>query len=366
MIGQKGVLLEGRAGGIEKHVAEIGERLVNAGHTVFVYSRKRYMPKTPNIFRGMQIIYIPTLYLKNVETIIYTFFSTLHAIFQKFDVIHYHGVGPATLAWIPRLFARKATVIVTFHSRDRFHQKWGSIGKNYLALGERAAVLFPHYTIAVSHIIQVLCRDVYHREVVYIPNGAEVISTTDTGALKEFGLKASEYFLNVGRIVPQKGLHYLVDAFRQVKTDKQLVIVGAPSFTDDYFLDLKKRALRDPRVHLLGFQKGDTLDQLYAHAFLYVHPSLAEGLPLVVLEAMSHGTAPLVSDIPENMEAMHHGGFSFKSGSIKSLQEALQFAVNHPKDVLEKSEESQAIIETNFNWDVIARHTESVYITARH
>lgn len=366
MIGQKGVLLGGRAGGIEKHVAEITRRLVEIGHDVNIYVRAKYHPKYEKEFEGAKIIYIPTIYTKNLEAIIYTVFATLHAVFQKYDVIHYHGVGPATLSWIPRLLSPRTTVIVTFHSQDRFHQKWNLFARKYLAFGERASVTFPHYCIAVSHMIQVYCRETFGREVVYIPNGAEVKQIEAHDLIQKFGLRPNEYFLNVSRIVPHKGQDLLIEAFKELKTEKHLVFVGEASFTDSYFNKLRKSAKGDDRIQFLGFQKGDVLDQLFAHAYLYVHPSVAEGLPLVVLEAMSFGVAPLVSDIPANLEAMHNSGFSFNSESVLDLKNNLEFALNNREIVKEKGEEAQAIIDVNFNWDLITDHTEAIYITARH
>lgn len=366
MIGQKGVVLEGRAGGIEKHVAEVTRRLVSFGHNVTLYVRRRYHQSSDSHFAGAKLFYVPTIYTKNLEAIIYTFIATIHAIFQKYDIIHYHGVGPATLAWIPRILSPKTTVIVTFHSQDRFHQKWGWFARKYLALGERAAVTFPHYCIAVSHVIQVYCRDTFGVEVVYIPNGAVGRVVKEKDVLEKFGLRENEYLINVSRLVPHKGQHLLIEAFKMIDTDKDLVFVGAPSFTDKYYRQLRELAKDDARIRFLGFQTGQVLDQLYAHAYLYVHPSIAEGLPLVVLEAMSFGTAPLVSDIPAMLEAAHHAGFSFHTGSVLDLQHNLEETLGNSDLVKERGEEARAIIEVHFNWDRITEHTESVYITARH
>ena len=360
------MVLGERAGGIERHVAEISTRLVEDGHDVTVYSRDRYTPKKPERIEGVKLQYLPTIYTKHFETITHTFLSTIHALFQKYDIIHYHGVGPATLAWIARLFARKATVIVTFHAQDRFHTKWGWFARRYLALGERAAVIFPHYCITVSHVLQVYCRDTFGRAVVYIPNGAKVKHVEESGELEKFGLKPKGYILNVGRIVGQKGLHYLIKAFRQVETDKRLVFVGGVSFTEPYFKKLRALAKGDDRIHFLGFQSGRTLDQLYANAYLFCSPSESEGLPLVVLEAMSFGVAPLVSDIPENLEAIHHTGFTFHTADVEDLRHRLQDLINHPELVEERAEESRAVIEIHFNWDQITKQIESVYISSRH
>ena len=366
MIGQKGVVRGERGGGVEKHVAEISSRLVEIGHDVTVYARANYDPDRPETYKGICLRYIPTIYTKNLEAITHTLLCTLDALRQDYDVIHYHGVGPSTLAWIPRLFARKATVVTTFHSQDRYHKKWGLLARLYLTFGEWAAVTFGQYCITVSHVLQVYCRERFGQETVYIPNGAERIEVTSNDALDQFGLSPQSYILNVGRLVPQKGIHLLIEAFRDLKTDKQLVLVGAPSFSKGYYQQLRNLAQDDGRVHFLGYQDGEVLQQLYAHTYIYVHPSESEGLPLSVLEAMSAGVAPLVSDIPANLEALHHTGFSFPSGNISALRDALKRLLDHPDLVATQAEEVCAVIEVEFNWDTITRHTESVYVTARH
>lgn len=366
MIGQKGIGVDSRAGGIERHVAEIVPRLAGIGHDIVVYARRKYHPKGTAGNKDFRLVFIPTIYSKHLEAIVHTFLCSLHALFGKFDIIHYHGVGPATLAWIPKIFARKATVVVTFHSQDQFHQKWGLFARKYLALAERASVMFPHYCICVSHAIQVYCRETFNRECVYIPNGAEIKEVSSFQELDQFGLEPNEYILNVGRIVPQKGLQFLIEAFKRIKTEKQLVIVGSAGFSDEYEKGLREMAKSDKRIHFLGFQSGDTLDQLYSNAYLYAHPSEYEGLPVVILEAMSFGLMPLVSDIPANIEAIKNAGVTFTSRDIDDLEKKLKNLLANPQEVEHRAEESRAIVEVHFNWDKISQHIEGVYVTARH
>ncbi len=372
MIGQKGIETGEKGGGIEKHVEEISKRLVLRGHDVFVYARRRSMVGKGKKIEGVHIIYIPTWYRKNIETILYAFFATLHALFGSYDIIHYHGVGPATLAWIPRLFLSRTKVVVTFHSQDRFHKKWSWIARWYLYCGEWAAVYFPHACIAVSHVLQVFVREHFGREVVYIPNGAEVSVVRAFDEVKALGFQPRGYLLNVGRIVPHKGIRSLMDAYLLLHrhlpehTLPELVIVGAPSFTDAYFEQLKARAETNTHIHFLGFQTGEALRQLYAHTLLYVHPSEYEGLPLAILEAMSFGVPVLVSDIPENLEAMHHAGFSFHTKNVKDLAQKMQDLLSHPNLLEDARQRSKKAIQTYFDWDAIVEHTEEVYRTVRH
>lgn len=365
-IGQKGIDLGEKGGGIEQHVGKLASELVSRNHDVTVYARRAYAANSKSNKGKIKLKFIPTIYRKNLEAIIHTFLSTIDALFRPYDIIHFHGVGPATLSWIPRLLKRRARVIVTFHSQDRFHQKWGWIARQYLHLGEIAACWFPHATIAVSHVIQVYCRKYYKRQIIYIPNGATVQRVENSDELEKFDIDSNEYILNVSRLVPHKGQHYLIQAFRRLDTNKKLVLVGAPSYTIDYLKELKALSGDDPRIIFTGYQSGDALKQLFAHAYLYVQPSESEGLPVVVLESMSFGTPVLVSDIPENLEAMHHAGFSFKNMNVEDLTEKLNSLFAHPEVVTDAAKKVQDVIKNEFNWSVITDKTEALYRSVRH
>ncbi|MBI4281085.1 glycosyltransferase family 4 protein [Candidatus Uhrbacteria bacterium] len=362
MLGQKSIPVGPYGGGVERHVEEIAERLSRRGHVIFVYVRSHEQgPRAPRRWRGIHLISLPTIRRKHWETIIHTFLATLHVLFLPVDVVHYHGVGPATLAWIPRIFKPWARVVVTFHSLDRFHKKWGRVARAYLGFGEWAAMHFPHRTIVVSHALQIYTHSRFRKLAIYIPNGVEIQTVRRADLLDQFSLKRREYLLTVARLVRHKGIHYLIQAFRGVKTDKKLVIVGAPSFTEDYAEYLARLASDDPRIVFTGFQSGETLAQLYAHAFLYVHPSESEGLSLTILEAMSYGAPALISDIPENLEVIDQVGYPFASGNLRDLRRKIEYALDHSPAARAQGRRGRELVRKKFSWDRIAEETERVY-----
>jgi glycosyltransferase involved in cell wall biosynthesis len=367
MIGQKGLELGEKGGGIERHVFELSTRLVRLGHEVTVYARRRYADDGKAEQAGVSIRYVPTVYRKNLEAIVHTLLATLHALSQPYDIIHYHGVGPATLAWLPRLLKPRARVVVTFHSQDRFHAKWGFLARHYLHVGEWLACWLPHATIAVSHVIQVYARKYYRRQIVYIPNGADPQTVSSAHELITFGLEPNAYILNVSRLVPHKGQHYLINAWRKLEIGNwKLVIVGAPVYTEEYLDELKRLADGDLSIVFTGFQTGEALKQLYAHAYLYVQPSESEGLAVTVLEAMSFGTPVLVSDIPENLETLHGAGFRFRNKDVEDLKDKLAHLLAHPDEVARAADETRSVIQKHFTWETIALRTEELYRTVRH
>jgi glycosyltransferase involved in cell wall biosynthesis len=303
---------------------------------------------------------MPSLPTKHLDAFTHTLLSTSSAIVRRFDVIHYHGVGPATLAWLPRLLSPRTRVVVTFHSIDRLHQKWGVLARAYLRSGEWAAVAFPHATIAVSRTIQKYCKDEFRAAVAYIPNGAEVRPYPGAGALARWGLEPGGYILTVARLVRQKGIHHLIKAYDGFEKEKKLVIVGAAAFGSDYAEHVRRLAEGNSSIVFTGFQEGEPLAQLYANAYLYVHPSEAEGLAVSILEAMAHGRCVLVSDIPENVESIDHSGLTFVNADPDDLRARIRELLNHPEIVEERGGRARAWVASEYDWDRIAEATAKV------
>lgn len=369
MIGSKG--MPAIHGGVERHVHDLAVRLVERDHDVRVYSRAWYAPEQQDVVEGVRAIFTPSIHTKHFDAISHTLTATLHAMRTGVDVIHYHGVGPSLLSWIPRVLTPRIRVINTFHSIDRKHEKWGLVARLALWIGEWAASTFAHKTIAVSRTIQQYTRDVFSRESEYIPNGVPLYTKkTASDQLAQFGLQKDEYILFVSRLIPHKGAHYLVAAYQQLLQDnpallgnKKLVIVGGGHHTDEYENYLHNMTEGDPRIVFTGFQSGETLAQLFSHAHIMVHPSTNEGLPITVLEAMSYGIPLLVSDIIEHRELIHDAGFLFRSTDTVDLKKKLAILLARDEATIEKQgKENIARIKQEFTWDAIVPQIEETYL----
>ncbi len=363
-IGQKGIPMT--FGGVEKHVERLAVGMAELGHEVFVYTRPWYTPVKKKKYQGVKLISLPSIHTKNLDTISHTWRATWHAISQNYDVIHYHGVGPALLSFLPRIFAPRTKVVNTFHCVDRTHQKWGFLARMALTLGEWTAVTFSHETIIVSKYLQHYVKKKYHASTVYIPNGVDVLPEVKSSQeIKKFGLQKDGYILFLSRLIRHKGAHYLIQAYNSLQTDKKLVIVGGSSFTDSYVQELRTLAKHNPNILFLGnVQGGSTLwQELYSNASLFVHPSETEGLPIVLLEAMSFGLPVLASDIPENMEALAGGfGFSFHNKDVRDLQKKLNYLLEK-KILLRKTGDSARIhVAQNYSWTDIIKATNTLYL----
>lgn len=366
MIGQKG--MPALHGGVERHVHELSVRLVERGHTVIAYARDWYSPKKLPELDGVQLVYTPTVHTKHIDTILHTCTSTIDAMKRNVDVYHYHGVGPALLAWLPRLFRSHARVIVTFHSIDRMHEKWGWLAKRMLTLGEWAACRFAHQTVTVSQGIHDYAKARYGKDTVLIHNAVPLYDrNTNTNALEQFGLVSGEYVMVVSRLIAHKGITYLIDAWKQlheagVTSGKKLAIVGDGYYSDSYVNMLHKMAAGDDTIVFTGFQSGATLAQLYSHAMMMVHPSDNEGLPLSVLEAMSYGLPVLASDIDGHKDLIRHPAYTFAQSSVKSLAAKLQHMLEAPAhQLLHEGKRNRQKIMDEFNQEHAVQAFEAVY-----
>ena len=366
MIGQKGI--PAIHGGVERHVEELAVRLAARGHEVVVYTRPHFTSRDMKHYRRVQLVSLPTIKTKHLDAISHTIFSTIHAVRHGADIIHYHGVGPSLVAFIPKLMRSKAKVITTFHCVDRKHKKWGFVARQALRHGEWSAVNLPDQTIVVSKTLQKYVANVFGKNVPYIPNGIEPQPQRPramTTTLKRFGLKPNEYIVSVSRLIAHKGIHHLISAFRRTDTKMKLVIVGDGVFTDEYVQYLHQLAEDDPRIIFTGFQNGQPLRDLFRNAALYVLPSEAEGLPIALLEAASYGVGIIASDIPENREVIYAErmpiGTTFATGDDEDLQRVLGDALRRPAQTQQMAERARKIVNTHFNWEDVTNKTEAVY-----
>lgn len=369
-IGQKGI--PASYGGVERHVEEIATRLVAIGHSVFVYCRPWYTKNLPASFKGVRLIYMRSVRTKHLDTITHVFLSTLHALRDGVQIIHFHGVGPSLLAWIPKLFSPGIKVLVTFHSPDRLHEKWGLIARCILTMAEWMACHIADETITVSRTLRAYANTRYKTHTTYIPNGAplplRIPVDIQKATLKKWNLEKGKYILGVARFIPHKGIHYLIDAYQRwgiqypnKARGMKLVLVGDTSYTDAYAHSLKVRAHNDPSIIFTGFQKPEVLAALYKNARLFVHPSTSEGLPFVVLEAMQYGTPTLLSDIPEHKELIRNPQFLFQSKNIQHLADRLQYLLKNPSLLREQKKELRTVIKNEYDWKDIVQKTAYLY-----
>ena len=360
LIGQKGI--PAKQGGIERHVEELSIRLAEAGFEVSAYSRPHYAGKNIKTYKDVKLINLPSFNTKTLDAISHTFFATVHALFQNYDVIHYHGVGPSLLSWMPRIFSPNTKVVATFHCLDRKHQKWNWFAKLMLALGERSACQFPHQTITVSKTLKKYCEYRFDKSTSYIPNGVslnEVESNLDI--LKEYNLEKDNYIFTASRLVKHKGIHTLIEAYNKIKTTKKLVIAGEGANTYDYVKELQQLAIGNKNIIFVGEQISGNLKALFENAYLFVQPSEAEGLSIALLEAIAYGLPVIISDIEENTEVANSLTTCFKNKSDIDLAKKLEYVINNHDLIKEDAVLAQKIVTKEYDWNNITNQTIGLY-----
>jgi glycosyltransferase involved in cell wall biosynthesis len=365
-IGIKG--LPGTFSGVETHVHELGTRLVRRGHEVFAYVRPHYTPRDVHEDDGIKLIHRPTIPSKHLDASVHSFLSALHTIGKPYDIVHFHCIGPGAFAPIARL--SRARVVTTVHRFDYLSGKWGWFARGCLRTAENVCLRSSHRSIAVAPFIS----EHYGQQgfdVQYIPNGVPLPGRDlPTSELARFGIEPGQYYLYLGRLVPEKRPEWLIKAFMAVCDDphRRLVIVGGSSATDDYVDGLKELAQPDrDRIQFTGPVYGDAKEQLLAHARGFMLPSALEGLPITLLEAMSYARPCLVSSIPPHRDVLVHGrnGFLHDENSYDDLCDKLrEFDALDASTRATVGNAARDTVAEGYDWEDIVDSVEGLYESA--
>ncbi len=364
MLGHKRI--PSREGGVEIVVGELSSRMVLLGHKVTCYNRRghhvsgaEFDKSASKEYNGVKLKSVLTVDKKGLAAMSSSFFAAISAAFGKYDVVHFHAEGPCAMLWLPKLLGKKC--IATIHGLDHKRAKWGRFASFYILTGEKCAARFADEIIVLSKNVQDYFMKKYNRKTVFIPNGATKCEKADAEKITElYQLKKDEYILFLGRLVPEKGIEYLIEAFKKIDTDKKLVIAGGSSDTQEFKNELEAKA-DDERIIFTGFVEGRLLEELYSNAYLYVLPSDLEGMPLSLIEAMSYGNCCLTSDIPECADVIGDYGITFKKSDVEDLSKKLQTLCDNPSTVEEYKNKAAEYICRKYNWNEVTEKTLSLY-----
>lgn len=360
MLGHKRI--PGREGGVEVVVEELSTGLVKLGNSVTAYNRKKRGTQKFKEYKGVKIVTVPTIEKKSLDAVVYSFLASIRVLFGKYDVIHYHAIGPSFMLIIPHFFRKKT--VVTVHGLNYKTPKWKGFGEKYMHWGEVITAKYADRIITLSKEQQKYFKEKYNRDTEYIPNGTELKDKVEPNIIeKKWGLGKDKYILFLSRVVPGKGLENLIEAYKHVDSDLQLIIAGGSEYVSDFRDKVMDMASDDSRIRFIGFVEGQELVELYSNAYLFVFPSEAEGMPMCLLEALSYDTPCLVSDIPENLEVGGEYVQSFKVKNTEDLMERLNDCINN--NSLLFTRDTRGYIESKYNWDNIVKRTMKVYENIR-
>ena len=354
-----------REGGVEIVVEEISSRLVKLGHEVTCFNRSGHHVSGSEFddndykdYKGIHLRKVFSIDKKGLAAISSSFFSSILCAIGRYDVVHIHAEGPALFCFIPKFFGKR--VIVTIHGLDHKRSKWGNFAKKVILQGEKSAARYADEIIVLSKEVQKYFLMTYGRIAHLIPNGVNVPNIQPANIIKEkFGLYKDSYVLFLGRLVPEKGISYLLEAWKYINTDKKLVIAGGSSDSDRFVNELKHNA--PDNVIFTGFVQGELLEELYSNAYIYTLPSDLEGMPLSLLEAMSYKNCCLVSDIDECASVIESYGVTFKKSDVSDLKSKLQYLLDNPLEVEKFKSNVQNYICDKYNWDDVVNRTLFLY-----
>lgn len=366
MIGHKRI--PGRSGGVEVVVEELSTRMVQKGHDVVVCNRNSGEEKISE-YKGVKVCEVRTFRNSALNAMVYSFFATLRCVFKKYDVVHYHAEGPCAMIPLAKLFGKK--VVATVHGLDWQRNKWGGFASKYILFGEKMAAKFADEVIVLSQNVQNYFKEKYDCDALLVPNGINPVTPQDVDLIGEkFGLEKDGYILFLARITPEKGLDYLIDAYKQLETDKKLVIAGSINPETQYISSVLEKAKGNDNIIFTDFVSGKTLAELFTNCYVYVLPSDIEGMPMSLLEAVGYDARVIVSDIPENTVCLDGYGNSFEKSNTDSLREQLCLCLSNPelkdcdfkKDVSpEQVRAKREELMKKYDWDVITDQTLEIY-----
>lgn len=366
MIGHK--VVPSRRGGIENVLTTLCPLLAEEGVGVTCYNRSSDKVENEYIgtvedkkYRNVTLKKAWTINARGLSAMVASFTAAISAAFGRYDIVHFHAEGPCAAMWIPKLFGKRC--VATVHGLDWQREKWGhGFASKYIKFGERVMVKCAEQIIVLSESAQQYFKQTYNRETVLIHNGIEKpVKKQAENISKLYGLSKDEYICIVSRLTAEKGVHYLIDAYNRVETDKKLVIAGDTSDTDDYVVLLKQKAEGNPNIIFTGFISGDVLTEIYSNAYLVTLPSDIEGMSLSLLEALAYGNAVLCSDIPENTVVTEDRAIHFRKSDVEDLADKLQYMCDNEEIVNNLKVGVDEFILGKYNWKDVAKATYNLY-----
>ena len=366
MIGHK--VVPSRRGGIENVLTTLCPLLSELDVDVTCYNRStdkvehEYVGTVVNKqYKNIKLKNAWTVDFKGLSAMIASFTAAIGATFSKYDILHFHAEGPCAAMWIPKMFGKRC--VATVHGLDWQREKWGKgFASKYIKFGERVMVKCADEIIVLSESAKNYFKETYNRETVLIHNGISRPIKKEANLITEkFNLHKDEYICIVSRLTAEKGVHYLIEAFNSIKTDKKLVIAGDTSDTDEYVANLKKMAENNSNIIFTGFISGDTLAEIYSNAYLVTLPSDIEGMSLSLLEALAYGNAVLCSDILENTSVTEDKAMHFAKSNVEDLANKLQTLCSNEEIVSKLKNGVDDFVLNKYSWNDVATDTYNLY-----
>ena len=355
IIGTRGI--PANYGGFETFAEELSKRLVACGYDVTVYCRSHYVDKGLKEYNGAHLVVLPTLRYKYFDTVIHSILSMLHAVPKRFDAVLVCNAANSPL--IPILEWTGTPVAVNVDGLERHRKKWNALGRSYYSLGEKASLWFASRVVTDARVIRDYYKERYAADTTLIAYGAEVRREPSPDVLDRYGLSCENYVLYLSRLEPENNAAMVIEAFRSVETDKQLMIVGDAPYAAKYKKDLRSLADGDDRINFAWAIYGPDKKALEQNAAAYIHATEVGGTHPALIEAMGAGNCCLVYDTPENREVAADAGLYYSD--TESLAALLTRVLADRELVTEYRRRAQERVRDNYDWDSVTDAYEKLF-----
>lgn len=347
-------------GGFETFIEELAPRLVQRGHKVTVYGRSNIIDYKDKYYKGVKLVILPTISHKYLDTVIHTFLSIIHCSFYRYDIVFMLNAANSPFAFIPRLTGKKA--VLNVDGIERLRKKWNRLGRLYYRICEYLATKLPNAVVSDAEVIRKYYLKIYKKESMMIPYGANIERINSRNILEKFNLQPTSYILYVSRLEPENNAHIVIKAFKNIKTDKKLVIIGDAPYATKYKFYLRDLAKDDSRIIFTGFIFGEGYKEFQSNAYCYVQATEVGGTHPALIEAMGFGNCVIANGTPENIEVVSDAGIIYKKNDIEDLERKLQHVIDYPNIIKDYGKRAQERVKQNYSWESVTEKYENLFL----
>lgn len=350
-------------GGFETFAEQLSTRLAKQGHDVTVYCRSAYYDKQLNgKYKNVNLVVLPAIRNKYLDTVSHTFLSVLHSIGRKFEVILICNSINSSFSFIPRLFGSR--VIINVDGLEWQRAKWNKLGKLTYRISEWLATMFATGIVTDARKIQNYYQKKFKKVTTFIPYGAFTNHVESNGALHKYDLQSRNYILYVSRFEPENNPLLVVKAFEKTNVNMKLVMVGDAPFSYDYIRELK--STKDPRIVFTGYVFGRHYKELQSNAYAYIQATEVGGTHPALLEGMGYANCVLANDVPEHREVLGDAGLYFKKSASDLANKIERLVSMKEEDIEQYRKMAQKIITTRYRWESITNDYAALFRKVIH
>ena len=336
------------------------KKLVDAlrlvGHEVTVYCRSSYYEDKLESYKGMNLVYLPSLKKKSLDTFSHTILSSFHALKADYDVVLVFNAANAPFVLPLRLFGMK--IGLNTDGLEWKRSKWGWGGKSFYRFAEKIACFIANRLVSDSTGIHDYYKENHGVDSSVIAYGAPIQTCENPRRLKELGVEAGKYFLQITRFEPENLPLETLQAYSQLDTDVKMVLVGGTPYESDYYNEVKK--LESGNIILPGYiYDQEMLRELWCCSYAYIHGNSVGGTNPALLQTMASGCFVMASDVPFNRDVVQDCGI-FYERTVDSLKEKMQWALDNSDSLHAFRKKAVARVREHYDWDVIARQYEEL------